>query len=94
MPVADVLQAYADLPDAEKETVNRAIGALPTPPAKYVGPLWLIVVLGFVVLLLVGTWMLYDLIQSDDSTDVIVPIVTAALGVLAGLLAPSPVANK
>jgi hypothetical protein len=90
----DVLQTYAELPPAEQEKVQRAVQSLPPAPSKYVGPLWLIVVSAFVVVLLGGTFILYDLIKGDDSTEVIVPIVTAALGVLAGLLAPSPVATR
>ena len=98
MPVAsDVIQAYADLPDPEKEKVNKVVSglpALPAPPSPYIGPLWILVVLAFVIVLIGGTWLLYDLIQDGKATEVIVPIVTASLGVLAGLLAPSPVANK
>lgn len=48
----DVIQAYIELDDAEKEKVNRAVRALPDPPAKFVGWLWLIVVVAFVALLL------------------------------------------
>jgi hypothetical protein len=54
----------------------------------------LIVVSAFVVLLVGGAYLLFVLVQDGDSTEVIAPIVTGALGVLAGLLAPSPVAGK
>ena len=95
MPGAgDVIQAYADLPDDEQLKVNRAIRALPDPPAGYIGPIWIIIVLGFVVLLLGGGYLLYELVRDGMSTEVIAPLVTGALGVLAGLLAPSPVAGR
>lgn len=62
------------------------------PPDQHTNSkLWLIVVTTFSLLLLGGTLMLFFLIRAEDSTEVIGPIVTAALGVLAGLLAPSPV---
>jgi hypothetical protein len=90
----EVIQEFANLPVNEQEKVSRAVAALPPVPPKYVGPLWLIVVSAFVVLLLGGAYVLFLLIEAGNPTEVFVPLVTGALGVLAGLLAPSPVANK
>jgi len=94
---AEVLQAFEDLPDPEKKKAAAAIAAsrpLPPPPEQVVGPIWLITVSAFVVLMIGGALMLYLLVQDDKSTEVIGPLVTGALGVLAGLLAPSPVTGS
>lgn len=90
---SEVVDQYKALPEDEKATAAAQIAALPRPPKGVVGVLWVMVVGAFVVTLLVGIWLLYSLIQEDKSTEVIVPIVTAAVGVLAGLLAPSPVSS-
>jgi hypothetical protein len=89
----DVLETFKQLPEDEKEVAAAAIAAsrpLPPPPEKVVGPLWLIAVSAFAIVLVGGTLGLFLLIADDKETEVIVPLVTAALGVLAGLLAPSP----
>jgi hypothetical protein len=65
--------------------------SLPEPPQPYVSVLWLMVVGAFIVLLVGGTVLLYLLVRDGTNTEVIAPLVTGALGVLAGLLAPSPV---
>jgi hypothetical protein len=95
--VQTVLQEFEALTPAEQATATRAIAAsrpLADPPPGYVGPLWIMVVSAFIVVLLGGGYMLYELVRDDISTEVIAPLVTGALGILAGLLAPSPVANK
>jgi hypothetical protein len=51
------------------------------------------VVGAFILLLIGGTVLLYLLVRDGTSTEVIAPLVTGALGVLAGLLAPSPVSG-
>jgi hypothetical protein len=92
----EVVQAFEDLPDSEKDTAAAVIAAsrpLPDPPASAVGPLWLMTVGAFVVLMVGGALLLYLLVQDDKSTEVIGPLVTGALGVLAGLLAPSPISQ-
>jgi len=94
---AEVLTDFDTLPDDEKKKAAAAIAAsraLPDPPARYVGPLWLMTVGAFVVLLVGGAFLLFLLVQDDKSTEVIGPLVTGALGVLAGLLAPSPVSGQ
>lgn len=89
----EVIARFDALPPDERAKAAREIRvrSLPDPPAPWVGPLWLSVVGAFVVLLLGGAFLLYLLVQEDKSTEVIGPLVTGALGVLAGLLAPSPV---
>jgi hypothetical protein len=52
--------------------------------------LWYIVVGTFAVVVLGGVLALVILILKGKSTEVITPLVTLAIGVLGGLLAPSP----
>jgi hypothetical protein len=90
----DLLETFQELPAAEQAKAAEAIRMsrpLPDPPPGYVGVLWLMVVGAFIVLLLGGTVLLYFLIRDGVTTEVIALLVTGALGVLAGLLALSPV---
>jgi hypothetical protein len=92
-----VIEGFNALPDDEKAQAGAAIAAsrpFPDPPPKYVGVLWIMVVGAFIVLMLGGAYIMYILVQDNKSTQVIGPLVTGALGVLAGLLAPSPVAGS
>jgi hypothetical protein len=95
--VDELLRMFQDLPPLEQAKAAGAIQAiqmsrpLPEPPPYYVGILWLMVVGAFIILLLGGTGLLYLLVRDGITTEVIAPLVTGALGVLAGLLAPSPV---
>jgi hypothetical protein len=90
MPTAaTVLSDFAALPADEKANVAAVISLGPPPPI-YVGPLWIMVVGGFILLLLGSAWAVYHLVVTGKDPKDVVPIVTAALGVLAGLLAPSP----
>jgi hypothetical protein len=93
----EVVQQYWQLPAPERAKAALEIQAsqqLPPPPQPYVGILWLMVVGTFVVLLIGGTFLLYLLVRDNVNTEVIAPLVTGALGVLAGLLAPSPVRDS
>jgi hypothetical protein len=92
----EVVQNFDRLPEAEQQKVAAEIRArsLPDPPTSYVGPLWLIVVSAFAIVMVGGGFLLYLLSNGDKSTEVVGPIVTGALGVLAGLLAPSPVSTN
>jgi hypothetical protein len=94
----DLLKAFQQLPPLEQAKAAGAIQIsrplaepLPEPPPRYVGILWLMVVGAFIILLLGGTILLYLLVQDGETTEVVAPLVTGALGVLAGLLAPSPI---
>ncbi len=96
---AEVFTAFEALPDEEKKKAAAAIAAsraLPDPPDKYVGPLWLMVVGAFVVLLVGGALLLFLLVQDDKSTEVIGPLVTGALGCWPVCLprVPSPAQNS
>jgi hypothetical protein len=93
----DVIQNFNALPEEEKTQAAGAIAAsrpLPNPPPRYVGVIWLMVVGAFIVLLLGGAFLMYRMVQDKESTAVVGPLVTGALGVLAGLLAPSPVGGS
>jgi hypothetical protein len=85
----DVLSLVADLPDNEQQAVKSMIGLGPPPPSE-AGPLWLITVGSFAVLLVGGGASIVALILTGKDTKDLLPLVTAAVGVLAGLLAPSP----
>jgi hypothetical protein len=91
----ELIAGFDALPLDERAKAAKEIRvrSLPEPPAPWIGPLWLMVVGAFVVLLLGGGFLLFLLVQDDKSTEVIGPLVTGALGVLAGLLAPSPVSS-
>jgi hypothetical protein len=56
--------------------------------------LWLIVVTAFVIVLVAGSYLLYDMSKNGQDTSVILPIITTVLGALVGLMAPSPVQGK
>lgn len=88
----EVVQGFSELSTTEKAQALEAIKTqvLPPPPASVTGALWLIAVGTFAFVLAGGLILIFILVYRSKSTEVIVPIVTAALGVLAGLLAPSP----
>jgi hypothetical protein len=52
------------------------------------------IVTAFVVVLLGGGYLLYDMSKNEQDTSVILPIITTVLGALVGLMAPSPVQAK
>ncbi|MEA2364038.1 MAG: hypothetical protein QOD71_3183 [Thermoleophilaceae bacterium] len=88
-----VTQSLAALPaDKAKDAVAAAglVGQLGRVAAKDIAFLWKLVIGGFVALLLGGTVLVFVLVLSGERTEVIAPLVTGALGVLAGLLAQSP----
>jgi len=92
----ELVENFDRLPVTEQQKAAAEIRArsLPDPPPSYVGPLWLIVVSAFAIVMVGGGFLLYLLSNGNKSTDVVGPIVTGALGVLAGLLAPSPVSTN
>lgn len=91
---SEFMGAFVDLPQEEQEKVAQAIRALPDPPERFVGWLWLIVVVSLALVLVGGLWLLYSLVQDSKDTAVIVPLVTGALGAVIGLLAPSPMSKS
>jgi hypothetical protein len=92
-----VVREFLDLSAHEKEEAREAIekaGGLPAPTGRVGDALWLIVVSAFVIVLVGGGWLLYDMSKNGQDTSVILPIITTVLGALVGLMAPSPVQEK
>jgi hypothetical protein len=88
----DVRAGFDSLSDDQKEEFAAyAVQALKPATQRTTDTLWLIVVSAFTTLMLGGVLLVFVLILEDHDTSVILPFVSAALGVLAGLLAPSPV---
>jgi hypothetical protein len=102
-----VVREFLDLSAEEKREAKEALEragelapqAIPLPPEG--GPstgvasaLWVIVVSAFVIVLVGGGWLLYDMSKNEQDTSVILPIITTVLGALVGLMAPSPVQGK
>ena len=84
-----VAEQVKDLSEEGRREVCQIAGIGP-PPERIAGILWVMVVGAFVLLLLGSALATYRLIQAGKETEVVVPFVTAAIGVLAGLLAPTP----
>jgi hypothetical protein len=102
-----VVREFLDLSAEEKreakEALERAGELAPKaiPPPAEGGPstgvasaLWVIVVSAFVIVLVGGGWLLYDMSKNEQDTSVILPIITTVLGALVGLMAPSPVQGR
>src|SRR5215213_3581465 len=97
MSADELISAFQDLPAAEQakaQVAIRQVRSLGPPPTKTLGALWIMVVGAFVFLRIGGTAGLFVLIFDDKPTDVVFPLVSGALGVLAGRLAPSPAAQQ
>jgi uncharacterized protein involved in exopolysaccharide biosynthesis len=89
----EVVQAFEELPEGQKKeaaTEIQRVAPLPPPPAPVVGTLWLMVVGALVFGFVAGLIAVVILVLSDESTEVVAPIVTTVLGFLGGLLAPTP----
>jgi hypothetical protein len=86
-----VIADFHNLSPDEQREVATAVRALPDPSTKIAGALWIIIVSALVVVLIGGGLLLYILVNNGKSTEVILPLVTASLTALVGLLAPSPV---
>src|SRR5688500_8829155 len=90
--VSQTLETFEELAPAEQKEVAAEIvvRALANASPRATDNLWYIVVGTFATLVLGGVIALVVLILKDKSTDVIAPLVALAIGVLGGLLAPSP----
>jgi hypothetical protein len=87
-----VMSSFDTLSEGEqKDVANYAVQSLAPPTQKTVDNLWYVIVGTFAALMLGGVILVFILVLKGDETSVIAPFVSAALGVLAGLLAPSPV---
>lgn len=95
MPTSqDVMTSFDALShDEKKEVAAHTVRALASATQRTTDLLWLIVVSAFTALMLGGVLLVFVLILRGHDTSVILPFVSAALGVLAGLLAPSPVSG-
>ena len=92
-----VVREYLDLSAEEKRVAKEALersGAIPPPSDTWSNILWLMIVTAFVVVLVGGSFLLYDMSKNEQDTSVILPIITTVLGALVGLMAPSPVQGK
>jgi len=76
------------------DTQQNEVGVIGSPPIQLVGALWLIIVCGLVAFVLGGALAMYVLLASGKDPKEVVPLITAVIGVLAGLLVPSPVAKS
>jgi hypothetical protein len=65
--------------------------AMPEAGPGVTNILWVMIVTTFVIVLLGGGYLLYDMSKNGQDTSVILPIITTVLGALVGLMAPSPV---
>lgn len=92
-----VVREFLDLSVDEKEEAKDALeraGGLGNASEGVVNTLWVMIVGAFVIVLLGGGYLLYDMSKNEQDTSVIVPIITTVLGALVGLMAPSPVQGK
>lgn len=87
----EVIAQYQTLPEAEKNQVH---AALPWPTGGGLNLAWAILLSGLVLLALGALWAAFGLANDDKSADAAWAVVTAIVGLLGGLFAPSPVANK
>lgn len=96
---ADPAQALKEL---EREVVATMPAALPSPPPKFVGWLWLIIVSTFALVLLYTAWVLGNGVTTPLREEAnyaftgqsMLTVFTAVVGFLSGLLAPSPMGSK
>jgi hypothetical protein len=86
----DLVAAFAALPDNQKQIVKSQISGLPIPSRNFLGIVWIILMITLAVVVLGGGWLVYQLVNDGKDSEVLVGFVSAALGALIGLLAPSP----
>ena len=94
MAVQDVLTGFNDLSPSEKDEVRRQISVLPVPSRNFLGAVWIILMMTLALVVLGGGWLVFLLVDNGKDSEVIVGFVSAALGGLIGLLAPSPAASS
>lgn len=94
MALPEAIAAYEDLSQEDRAQFKASAGLLPTPQGSALSWIWLFVIgiLGAVVI--GGGVLVYSLIRDDKATEVLVGFVSAALGALIGLIAPSPVQSQ
>jgi hypothetical protein len=90
MSKEEVLAQMKTLSAQDQIAVAQVLGLGPPPP-QYVGTLWFVIVGAFAIAFVGGLAAIVGMGVHGTDPKNVVPIVTASLGVLAGLLAPSPV---
>lgn len=93
MAVQDVVAGFNNLSQSEKEEARRQIAGLPKPSRNFLGAVWIILMITLALVVLGGGWLVFQLVDNGKDSEVIVSSVSAALGGLIGLLAPSPAAR-
>lgn len=94
MPSAAARDAVAQIramPREDQKFVAGEVQSLHAPTSKVNDAIWLIVVLTFTVIAIGGLAAVIAMVWKGKSIDVVAPFVTLAIGILGGLLAPSPV---
>jgi hypothetical protein len=95
MAVDQVVQTYESLSDSERAEFRANVGVslpAPTPPAANV--LWVLVIVILGIVAIGGGLLAFSLIKDGKNAEAIVGFVSAALGAIIGLLAPSPVSGQ
>ena len=89
----DLVSEITNVSDSEKEEIARALG-IPAPTTdKWLGPIWLFVIAGLVLIAILFGVLAWDLLGSDKAAEGFVAIASGAAGAIAGLLAPSPASS-
>ena len=89
----ETMSLRADIGSEEKAAISEAVTVLKQKPTDYDLWIyrWVVVVLGLIALItVIGGLMISVLIANASLPDAIVALGSAAVGALAGLLAPSP----
>jgi hypothetical protein len=82
-------------PDEQARMLDVLTALVPPPPGSKANVrIWYIIVFALSFALVGGMVMLFVLIMASKPTEVIVPLVTAGLGAIVGLLAPSPMKGR
>jgi hypothetical protein len=95
---AETLNQFEQLDDDQKRAaaaaIQQQVRGLPDPSGTWVNILWVVIVAGIIALALLSAMFLYFLLDHSKSAAAMASVVSAAIGVLAGLLAPSPVSSR
>jgi fatty acid desaturase len=94
LAVQDVVSDYRSLTEAEKAEARQQLGIPPPTSSADLRKVWT-TLLWILALIALGALVAGVILQlSNRSADAAWPIVTAVVGGLIGLLAPSPVSGK
>jgi flagellar basal body-associated protein FliL len=93
MSSRDVIAGFNNLSQSAKDEARRQIAGLPIPSRNFLGAVWIILMITLALVVLGGGWLVFLLVDNGKDSEVTVGFVSAALGALIGLLAPSPAAR-